>query len=124
VARTSRMRQLVTWLALATSLGADRLLVMLRVATPSDGARVAFYGDDWSAEGVTIRPIDAPAPGLEAGDMVRAVADRTVDAWLAAVADPAVARPSPGAPIAYLLERDAVAQTVDVASMMATARYL
>ena len=60
---------------------------------PSDGARIAFYGDGWSDVGVRIDPIDAPAAGLQAGDLVVGVAGRSVDAWLGATTDGAVARP-------------------------------
>ena len=42
---SSRIRLAATWLALAASLGAGLLFVGVRVVTPSDGARVAFYGD-------------------------------------------------------------------------------
>ena len=103
--RTGRFRKIAVWLALAGSIGAAALFLIFRVATPSDGARVAFYGDAWSAAGVRIDPIDDPAPGLAAGDLVVAVGDRTLEAWLGAVLDPAADRPAASAPIPYGLIR-------------------
>lgn len=93
-------------MVLAGSLALAILFVLLRAMTPSDGARIAFYGDDWSDLGVTIAPIDEPAPGLEDGDLVVGVADRSVDAWLGALTDASVERPEAGEPIDYELVRD------------------
>jgi signal transduction histidine kinase len=107
--RTSgRVRRIATWGALAASLGAGALFVGMRIALPSDGARVAFYGDGWSAAGVRIAPIDDPAAGLRPGDLVVAVDGRSIDAWAAAALDPLAARPAVSAPSAYRLVRDGV----------------
>ena len=108
------MRRALTWLALGASLGAGLLFVVVRVATPSDGARVGFYAGGWSADGVRIAPIDAPAPGLQAGDLVRAVDGRPLDGWARAALDPSVARPAPGAASAYDLVRDGGPLTIPV----------
>jgi signal transduction histidine kinase len=112
--RTGRVRRIATWLALAASLGAGLAFVAVRIATPSDGARVAFYGDAWTSAGILIAPIDQPAAGLRSGDLVQAVDGRPLDAWLGDALDPGAARPAVGAPIPYAIERDGAASTVDV----------
>ena len=43
---------------LGASLAGALLFVGLRLATPSDGGRVAFYEDAWTTAGVLISPID------------------------------------------------------------------
>ncbi len=113
-ARSSRIRRVATWGALAASLAAGMLFVVVRVATPSDGARVSFYGDAWSPAGILIAPIDHPAPGLEDGDLVVSVDGRSMNAWLHSALDPSVARPSTGQPIPYGVVRDGVPQSVNV----------
>ncbi len=115
LARAGRARGIVTWLALVASLGAGLLFVVVRGWAPSDGARIAFYGDGWSAEGVRIAPIDAPAQGLEGGDVVAAVDGRPLEAWLRDAADPSVARPAAGPPISYRLTRAGAPLTVEAA---------
>ena len=76
-------RRVGTWLLLAAALTAALAFAVLRATLPSDGARVAFYGDAWSAAGIRIDPIDAPAAGLQAGDVVLAVDGHPMEAWLA-----------------------------------------
>ncbi|HLO34557.1 MAG TPA: hypothetical protein VK194_00680, partial [Candidatus Deferrimicrobium sp.] len=80
--RTSRFRRTATWLALAGSLALGLWFVAIRATAPSDGARVDFYGNGWSSAGIAIAPIDAPAAGLAAGDIVTDVASRPMEAWL------------------------------------------
>ena len=109
-----RVRGTATWLALAASLGAGILFVVVRGTTPSDDARVAFYGDAWSAAGVQIAPIDAPAPGLEGGDTVTTVQGRSLEAWLGDATNRSVARPAAGEPIPYELTRAGAAQAASV----------
>ncbi len=113
--RTGRARRVATWLALAASLGAGLAFVVVRAATPSDGARVAFYADAWSAAGIRIAPIDAPARGLRDGDLVRAVDGRPLEGWLRIALDAGVARPDAGAPIRYLVDRDGITLEREVA---------
>jgi signal transduction histidine kinase len=114
MAHARRVRRIATWLVLAGSLGVAILFVAVRAWIPSDGARVAFYGDAWSAAGVQIAPIDEPAPGLEGGDTVVAVDDRPLEAWLRDAANPSVARPTADVTIPYLLTRAGLPQTTDV----------
>jgi signal transduction histidine kinase len=110
----SRIRRVALWLLLAVSLAAPLVFVWVRDHTPADGARISWYEDAWSAEGVLIDPIDAPAPGLEDGDVVLAVDDRTINEWLPAVADPSVARPNPSLTMPYEVRRDGELMTVGV----------
>jgi signal transduction histidine kinase len=100
-----RARRAATWLALAASLAAGLLFVVIHGTAPSDGARVAFYGNGWSAAGIRIAPIDAPAPGLQGGDLVRTVDGRSLDAWVRDALDPAVPRPGAAAAPVYELDR-------------------
>ena len=110
-----RIRVIGAWLVLAGSLGAGLLFVGLRLTTPSDGARVAFYEGAWSAEGVRIAPIDAPAAGLRPGDLVQSVDGRPLDAWLRDALDPGVPRPGTAAPASYVVEREGELVTASVA---------
>jgi signal transduction histidine kinase len=79
----------------------------VHLATPSDGGRVSFYGDAWTSEGIRIDPIDAPAAGLQAGDVVQAIGGRSMDAWLRDAGDASTARPESAGPIPYRIARDA-----------------
>lgn len=106
-------RRRLTWLVLAGALGACLLSIALRVGGPSDGARIGFYAGAWSAAGVNIDPIDAPAPGLRAGDLITGVADRSLESWVRLALDPRVARPTVGAE--YRVERDGETSAFDVA---------
>ncbi len=112
--QTSRLRGVATWLALACSLGAGLLFVAMRITTPSDGARVAFYGDGWSAAGAEIAPIDEPAAGLVGDDVISSVAGRSLEAWLRDAVNPGVRRPTADGPIAYEIVRDGRELTEDV----------
>jgi signal transduction histidine kinase len=103
-----------TWLLLGAALTAALLFVVLRATLPSDGARIAFYGDAWSAAGIRIEPIDAPAAGLAAGDVVMAVGGHSMEAWLRDARNGAMARPDTDAAIEYRLERDGALLTADV----------
>ena len=98
---TSRIRRTALWLLLGASLAAPIVFVWVRDHTPSDGARVSWYEDAWSAEGVLIDPIDAPAAGLQDGDVVRAIEGRTIDAWLGEVLNGSAERPHPDTPMSY-----------------------
>ena len=113
-ARTSRVRRIATWLALAGSLAAGLAFVLVRATVPSDGARVGFYSGAWSAEGIRIAPIDQPAPGLESGDLVVSVDGRSMNAWLGDALDPGLARPTAGVPMPYALVRDQTPMLVDI----------
>lgn len=117
MARTGRLGQAATWLALAGSLGLGLWFVGVRATAPSDGARVEFYGEGWSAAGIRIAPIDPPASGLRTGDTVVAVAGRPMDSWLAAAFAPFDAppdRPRADQSIAYEVLDDTSTRTVAV----------
>ena len=108
-----RARRLATWLLLGASLAGALLFVGLRLATPSDGGRVAFYEDAWTTAGVLISPIDPPQPDLAIGDRVEAVGDRSMEAWAGLVLDPSAARPAGGA-VAYVVGRNGAEASIDV----------
>jgi signal transduction histidine kinase len=108
-------RRVATWLLLATSLAATALFSGVHLATPSDGGRVSFYGDAWTSAGIRIDPIDAPAAGLRAGDLVAAIDGETMDAWLRAAGDALPARPDGTAPMPYRLSRDGAPVDASVA---------
>lgn len=101
-----QLSRLATWLLLVAALAAAALFALVRLGTPSDGGRVAFYGGAWTSAGIQIEPIDAPAAGLQAGDVVVQVGGTSMDAWLRASADRSVPRPDPASPIPYLVARD------------------
>jgi len=109
-----RVRQIATWVALAGSLGLAILFVWVRATTPSDGARISFYGDTWTPVGVRIDPIDPPAAGLQSGDLVVGVDRRSLETWLSDVTDPSAVRPDAAAPIPYGIVRDGTAASVAV----------
>lgn len=113
--RTTAIRRGSTWLVLGTSLAAGLLFVALRGIVPSDGARAAFYGGAWSAAGIRIAPIDEPAVGLVAGDVVAAIDGTDLEAWAQVATDSSVVRPTPDAPIPYRIIRAGEPVTVAVA---------
>ena len=94
-----RARRFATWLLLGASLAGALLFVGLRLATPSDGGRIAFYEGAWTTTGVLISPIDPPQPDLVTGDRVETIAGRSMEAWAGAVLDPGAQRPA-GSPLA------------------------
>ncbi len=112
--RSVRLEHIATWLALAGSIGLALVFVWGRATAPSDDARISFYGDGWSRAGVRIAPIDAPAAGLQDGDLVVAVSDRTLEAWLGRATDPSADRPDGAAPIPYAVIRDEAPLSVPV----------
>lgn len=109
-----RLRRIAVWAALAAALAAAIGFVIVRAAVPSDGGRIAFYDQAWARDGVTLSPIDAPAAGLEARDVVTAVGGRTLEAWLADAGDPTTRRPDPSSAIDYALIRDGAPLDVTV----------
>ena len=100
---------MAVWLVLAGALAMAALFLWVRLTTPSDGGRIAFYGDGWTAAGVRIAPIDAPASGLRGGDRIVAVDGRSVDDWLGALTDAAVTRPDSTEVVPYDVLRDGAA---------------
>ena len=103
--------RIAVWAALVASLAAATLFVAVKVATPSDGGRVAFYDHAWTADGVQIDPIDAPQPDLLAGDLVQAIDGRSMEAWAGALLDPSAVRPAAGT-LPYQVERSGEAASI------------
>ena len=110
--RAGARRRRATWLILWVAVAACVVSVALRVGLPSDGARVAFYGNAWSTVGVVIDAIDAPAAGLLDGDRVTSVDGRPIEAWAASLLDRDVTRPATGA--TYGIARDGAPSSVNV----------
>lgn len=108
------IRLIATWVALVVSLLVAGAFVVMRVALPSDGARIPFYGDAWTAAGVRISPIDAPAAGLQDGDLVVTVGGTSMERWLELATDGVVPRSDDAMPIPYGIVRDVVAMTTEV----------
>lgn len=52
------------------------------ISTPSDGARIPSTRDAWRPDGVTITAIEQQLGGLQTGDVVLAIAGRSVESWL------------------------------------------
>lgn len=117
MARTGRLRQAAAWLALAGSIGLGLGFVAVRAGAPSDGARVEFYGEAWSAGGIRIAPIDEAAAGLRPGDTIVAVAGRPMDEWLAAALAPfgtGPARPPADQPVTYTVNDGSATREVAI----------
>ena len=112
-----RARRIAVWTVLAAALAAALAFVVVRIALPADGARVAFYDAAPSADGVLISPIDEPAAGLAAGDTVTAVGGRPLEGWLADATNPAVARPTAGEALTYDFIRNGEAASADITWM-------
>jgi signal transduction histidine kinase len=114
VRRRDRIRRMGTWLVLVGALAVAIAFTWLRATDPSDGARVSFYGDGWSSAGIVIAPIDAPAPGLQSGDLVSAVDGRSMEAWLADATNREATRPTALVPMPYAIVRDGAPQSAEV----------
>lgn len=112
----SRPRPSGIWLLTAASLLASVAFLGLRLGGTSDGAAVDFYADAWSSDGVRIQALDQPAGGLASGDVVTAVAGRSLDGWLDGVLDPRVDRSGLRGPepVVYGVLRDGAAIDVPV----------
>jgi signal transduction histidine kinase len=76
---------------MAVVLGVTFLLFHL--FTPFDGARLAPGHPYWSTAGVVVTPIERQAGGLAPGDVVVAVAGKSMEAWAQALFQPGLARP-------------------------------
>ena len=94
---------------------AATLFVAVKVVTPSDGGRVAFYEHAWTAGGrPDRRPSTRRSPTSRAGDQVGAIDGRSMEAWAGALSRPVGGPTRPAAPIAYVVERAGEAATIDV----------
>jgi hypothetical protein len=89
--------------------------LVLHLLSPFDGARLAPEGSVWTPDGVIVTPIQQQPGGLQQGDVVVAVAGRSVESWAqAALFDLGLARPQwhVGQTITYTVVRDG--QRLDV----------
>lgn len=87
-----RLRRMGIWLLTVAALLASLVFLGLRLGGTSDGAAVAFYADAWTVDGARVVPLDQPAGGLVAGDVVAVVAGRSLVSWLDGVFDPRLDR--------------------------------
>lgn len=77
----------------ACMLGLTLIFAVLHITGPSDGARLEPDGPVWSRTGVAVTPLERHATGgLQQGDIVVAVAGRSVEGWARLLADPAATR--------------------------------
>jgi hypothetical protein len=68
--------------------------IALHITGPSDGARLEPGGLVWNYAGVTVSPVERHrVGGLQAGDIVVAVAGRSIEEWTHLLVDPEVTRP-------------------------------
>ncbi len=65
--------------------------LLLHVLGPSDGARLAPGQSVWRPDGVVVTPLQPD--GLRQGDVVVAVAGKSMDEWAQSLFDPRLARP-------------------------------
>jgi hypothetical protein len=68
--------------------------VVVRLLTPSDGARLQPGERAWHANSVTVTALVEQPGGLETGDLVVAVAGVPLNTWADQILDPEVPRPS------------------------------
>jgi signal transduction histidine kinase len=80
------------WLLTVAALLGSLVFLGLRVGGMTDGAAIAFYADAWTVDGASVMPLDEPAGGLVPGDVVVAVAGRSLESWLGGVLDPRLDR--------------------------------
>jgi two-component system, NarL family, sensor kinase len=108
-------RHLVWWLAATVLIAVALAHLAVQLTTPSDGARVPPGSYGLGAEGMTVDVL-VPGAGLEAGDVVVAVAGHDVAELLEAVVAGRrpVEWPAAGARVPYLVRRDGELVAVDV----------
>jgi two-component system, NarL family, sensor kinase len=89
------------WLPAAAFVG-------LHLATPFDNGRLQPGGDNITAEGVIVTPLEAGPAGFEAGDLVLAVNGRSLESYAQALFSGGPARPQRqvGDTVTYTVRRD------------------
>jgi two-component system NarL family sensor kinase len=78
------------WIGLAISLGlmvAAGFFTALHLTYPSDGAYLKPGGDVWKEDGVVVTPLSDDFRGLKEGDIVVAVAGRSLASWINGLGD-------------------------------------
>lgn len=93
---TNRHRaNLVVLLLAACFLSLTAAFMMQHVTGPGDGARLEPGGLVWSNSGIIVSPLERnQVGGLRPGDIVVAVAGRSMEEWTHLLVDPGVARPT------------------------------
>ncbi len=93
----------------ACLLGITLTFLLLHVLGPSDGTHLEPDAPAWSRAGIAVMPLEPqPSSGLRQGDIVLAVAGRTLQGWAELLLDPAVPRPQwhVGDVVSYTVLRD------------------
>src|SRR5512142_555473 len=76
-----------------------------RLGLPSDGARLEPGVPAWKANGVMVTPLQQGP--LQPGDVVVAVAGRSLQGWAEGLGQPTLAPLAPNQPLDYTVIRDA-----------------
>ena len=93
--------------------------VVLRLATPGDGARLDPGHDVWRQNGVVVTPLEPRPGGLRAGGVVTAIEGRSLESWTQALFNPINSdaphpRPYTGQHLTYTVLRGGESIQVDV----------
>src|SRR5215831_17286477 len=67
--------------------------LLLQLTSPSDGARLDPSQPVWRPDGVVVTPLQEEPDGLMPGDVVVAVAGRSMESWARALFQPGMERP-------------------------------
>src|SRR5215470_16113962 len=113
----SKHARLAILLACAAMVALGVAFVWLHLATPSDGARLdPGQQVAWRPDGVVVTPLRTQPGGLRTGDVVVAVAGRSLESWAQALLDPSVGRPNwhVGQTVTYTVLRVGVPTDVSV----------
>ncbi|HEU4671346.1 MAG TPA: histidine kinase [Candidatus Limnocylindrales bacterium] len=110
-------RRLGIWLLTLVAIAVSSGFLAVRLAGPTDGSSIPFYGDAWTPDGVRIETLGGSPSGLRAGDIVTAVAGRSLSEWIDRTLDMSVDRSALGLPtVAYDVRRDGRPAQVEVSS--------
>lgn len=104
------MKRFPVWLLVFTvvALTVNVIFYGLRLVTPSDGARLRETEPIFTREGVILAPFQPQTSGLRDGDVVTAVAGRSMESWARALFRPGTPRlrPAFGDTVTYSVLRD------------------
>ncbi len=79
----------------ACVLGLGIAFLALHIVGPSDGTHLEPDAPSWTSSGIVVTPLGPQASGgLQPGDLVVAVAGRTLDGWSNLLVDPGISRPT------------------------------
>jgi two-component system, NarL family, sensor kinase len=112
----SKRTRLTVLLASAAMIALGIAFVWLHLATPSDGARLDPGQAVWRPNGVVVALLRPQPASLRPGDVIVAVAGRSMESWAQALLDPTVPRPQwhLGQTVMYTVVRDGAPLDVPV----------